>query len=289
MSEEYEQASPEQKLNIATYFMMSSPTGESDEVLADVKKLVGEGKALAPDALNKILADYNCEQMTSATDPDGVPLLVTLHGRVTLDTYVDPNTGRVLRFDNAKRKFTEVTGDKKKIDAGVEKFRTALNAEIQSYVENNYGRNKAVGAVYGTDDGTLTVCLSAKNVNLSNFWTGGWRSQYSINVKSGAQADMKGNIKTNVHYFEDGNVQLHTNIDKTIPVDVKDEASSAKEIVSAINKTEADFQSHLEEMYVNMHRTTFKAMRRFLPISRKPMTWSAAAHNLAAEVSKTEN
>jgi len=288
MSGDYDQASPDQKLNIATYFVMSSPTGEVDEVMADVKKLVSDTKVLSNEATNKILCDYNCEQMTSASDPDGVQLLVSSHGKVTQDTFLDPNTGRVLRFDHQKRKFLETVDSKKKIDAGVEKYRAALLAEIQSYVENNYGRTKAVGTVYGTDSGNLTVCVSAKNVNLGNFWTGGWRSQYTLNVKSGSPTDLKGNIKTNVHYFEDGNVQLHTNIDKNAQIDVKDETQVAKDVVAAINKIESDFQSHLEEMYVNMHKTTFKAMRRFLPISRKPMTWSAAAHNLAAEVSKTE-
>lgn len=33
MAEEYEEASPEQKVNIATYFIMSSPTGEVDDVI----------------------------------------------------------------------------------------------------------------------------------------------------------------------------------------------------------------------------------------------------------------
>lgn len=33
MSDEYAEASPEQKLNIATYFMQSSPVGEIDEVV----------------------------------------------------------------------------------------------------------------------------------------------------------------------------------------------------------------------------------------------------------------
>ena len=34
MSDEYAQATPEQKLNIATYFVMSAPVGEVDEVVA---------------------------------------------------------------------------------------------------------------------------------------------------------------------------------------------------------------------------------------------------------------
>jgi len=130
-------------------------------------------------------------------------------------------------------------------------------------------------------------CISAKNVNLSNFWSGGWRSVYTVNVNKKGQAELKGNVKVNVHYFEDGNVQLHTNIDKTASINVQEEDATAKEIAKAVGKIETDFQANLEEMYVNMHRTTFKSMRRFLPINRQPMTWSVAAHSLASEVSKS--
>jgi len=35
---------------------------------------------------------------------------------------------------------------------------------------------------------------------------------------------------------------------------------------------------------VNMHRNTFKHMRRFLPLNKQKFTWALAAHSLAAEV-----
>lgn len=37
-------------------------------------------------------------------------------------------------------------------------------------------------------------------------------------------------------------------------------------------------------MYVNMHRNTFKNMRRFLPVSKVKFQWNSAAHSLASEV-----
>jgi hypothetical protein len=35
-----------------------------------------------------------------------------------------------------------------------------------------------------------------------------------------------------------------------------------------------------------MNQNTFKAMRRFLPVSRKPMEWNSTAHKLAADLNK---
>ena len=83
---------------------------------------------------------------------------------------------------------------------------------------------------------------------------------------------------------------------------VGDEESTGKEIAKALNRIESDFQvqlliqreccdcsqlfgvtqNNMEEMYVNMHRTTFKAMRRFLPISRQVRSICCFARELSS-------
>jgi len=285
--EEYEQASPEQKLNIATYFIMSSPTGEIDSVLTDVKKLINDEVSLDDAATAKVLRAYNCEQMVAAKDPDGDGnVIVSAHGQVADDQYVDPSTGRVLRFDHKKRAFLEVTEKKQVLGAAVGGYRDAVDKHVKQYVTGAYKGEKCTVGVYGTDKGSLTICLSAANINLGNFWTGGWRATYLLDVSSRGAKQLKGTIKVNVHYFEDGNVQLHSTIEQDAKIDVGGEDDTGKEVAAAINKIETDFQSNLEEMYVNMHRSTFKAMRRFLPINRQPMNWNVAAHQIAQDIKK---
>jgi len=284
-----EQATPQQKLNIATYFLMSSPTGEIEDVVTDVKKLVNDTSVLSEDALVKILANYNTEQLTSAVDPDGKHVLITSYGQVGPDLFLDPSSGRVLRFDHRKRKITEATEQKQVLKDDIAKYRAAIASNLTSYIETNYKEGKVVVAVYGADNGTVTVCVSAKNVHLGNFWTGGWRSVFSLNVGKPGTTEMKGNVKINVHYFEDGNVQLNTHVDKNINVTVtSDEETTGKNVAAGIAQIESDFQTQLEEMYVNMHRTTFKSMRRFLPVNRQPMTWNLAAHSIAGEVTEKD-
>jgi capping protein alpha len=285
-----DEASPESKLNICTYFIMSSPTGECDDVVADVQKLVPEKSIMGDEPLNKILKDYNSEQMVWAADPEdnkAPPILVSAYGMVDATQYLDPNSGRVLKFDHKKRKFTAVSDKRQVLDDGVAAYRAAIAKSLEGYMSGQYKSGKVVSATYGADNGAITVCISAKNVNLSNFWSGGWRSVFTVNVGKKGQTELKGSIKVNVHYFEDGNVQLHGAIDKTAQVNVQGEEETAKEVAKAIGRFETEWQSNLEEMYVNMHRTTFKAMRRFLPITKQPMTWSAAAHSLASEVNKS--
>ncbi len=43
---------------------------------------------------------------------------------------------------------------------------------------------------------------------------------FQLDVSKPGAVDMVGTIKINVHYFEDGNVQLHTEINKTAKVQV---------------------------------------------------------------------
>lgn len=286
--DEYTEATPEQKLNIATYFIMSSPTGEVDEVLADVQKLVASPNVLNTQAISAILKDYNTEHFTAAPAPGDTNrgVLVTKHGLVADNQFLDPETGKVLQFDHIKRVFTGETDKKQVLADAVDRYRKSIGHAVQSYINEGYKSGKVVSSVYGADNGQITICISAKNVNLANYWTGGWRSIYSLNVSKKGNAELKGNIKINVHYFEDGNVQLHTTIDKNASIPVSDEDSTAKSLAKTINEMETDFQNNLEEMYVNMHRNTFKAMRRFLPIHGNKMTWNVHAHSLANEVNK---
>jgi hypothetical protein len=84
--EEYRVASPEQKLNISTYFIMSTPVGEVDEVVADVQKLVKDDRTLNNNALLAILRDYNTEHMTAALDLTNKPVLVSKYGNHYTET-----------------------------------------------------------------------------------------------------------------------------------------------------------------------------------------------------------
>jgi hypothetical protein len=95
-------------------------------------------------------------------------------GQVGNDLYLDPNSGKVLRFDHFKRKFTEETDKKQVLSDRMDDHRNAVQRAVDSYVAEQFKANKCVAAVYGADNGSITICMSAKNVNLGNFWTGSW-------------------------------------------------------------------------------------------------------------------
>jgi capping protein alpha len=268
---------------IANYFIMSSPTGEVDEVVTDVKKLAGDS-ALSSDAVKGMLRDYNIEQMTFGPDPDGNKCLVSAHGKVDDDLFLDPSSGVVMRFNHVTRKFVEVTDKKQVLSGAVAEYRSQIEESLKGYLEKCYKKNKVAACVYGADSGVVTVCISAANVNLGNFWTGGWKSVYQVDTSSEGEKELKGDVSVNVHYFEDGNVQLHTSFPSNDKVKVGDAKSTAAAVVKAIQDGESAFQNNLEEMYVEMHDNTFKSMRRFWPINKQPFNWNSAAHKMTEQL-----
>jgi capping protein alpha len=283
--EVYPEASPQTKINIATYFIMSSPTGEVNDVVKDVISLVSDPSVLTDERINSIMQEYNTQQMVAAVTPSGNEALVTVYGQVDNSSYLDPATGKVLKFDHRTQKFVSETDQKQVLPPEVAAARSAIEKSIQGYVDSSYRDKKAVIGVYGNDDGKITICISAKNVRLSSYWTGGIRCCYQVDVSKSGLTDLTASIKMNVHYFEDGNVQLHTDLNKTAKIAISDPNSTAKAIAAAVDKLESEFHANLEELYVNMHSNTFKAMRRFLPISGVPMNWNTSVHSLASEVS----
>ena len=97
--EEYEEISAEEKLRIATHFLLSAPSGEIQELLGDVRKVVG-ADVLSEAALGNVFRTYNIENHTLAEVEAGKFMLVSKHGEVDGTHYVDPRAGKVYGFNH---------------------------------------------------------------------------------------------------------------------------------------------------------------------------------------------
>jgi capping protein alpha len=145
---------------------------------------------------------------------------------------------------------------------------------MQTYIDNQYVSGlkdkvpRATTAVYGGEDGGLTIVISAINVSLRNFWSGSWQSSWNVSFDDG-KCIVSGDCKTWCHYFENGNVQMQQS--KVFDAEVCTEAGAVEEIavnvVKHIAACEGSMQQQMEMMYSNMSDETFKDMRRVLPVS----------------------
>lgn len=133
----------------------------------------------------------------------------------------------------------------------------------------------------------LTVHIVGNKYNLRNFWSGRWRSTYTIDPKS--FAIVQAAIYVDSHYFENGNVQLHAENHDVPSVDTPgtEPASVAEALVAVIEKHEQAYQSTLFTATDSLREQAFKALRRTLPITRQKIDWDkAVSYKLGAELAQ---
>lgn len=106
--------------------------------------------------------------------------------------------------------------------------------------------------------------------------SGRWRSEYIVDLDS---RTLDGKILLNVHYYEQGNVQLSTThtisleLPSTISSSSGTPSASASKILALIEAEENKYQTSLNVAYQQMGDKTFKGLRRALPMTRAKLDW----------------
>ena len=90
-------------------------------------------------------------------------------------------------------------------------------------------------------------------------------------------------MQLNVHFFEQGNVQLATTHTPSISLGSAasgnaSPAEIARSALKAIGKVEEEYQLELNEAYREMAEKTFRSLRRALPITKQKMDWGKVAN-----------
>jgi len=269
-----------------TNFLLNAPPGEFHDVVTDVRNLLGDDTVLnevAPYAFK----EYNTEQLL-IVNVDGQKTIISKHGEVSASEYVAPRLGLVVSFDHFKQEVTSSRPIEGELDGEAEQWRAALSSKVEVYVSEHYDLGSF--EVFSANNGgtiTLTLAISAAYFNPTSFYNGRWRSIWTVEFQPGKTAQISGHIRLNVHYYEDGNVQLNTNTTKKKTVPATNAARLAEEAAKAVKELEQDFQQQLELSYDAMNETTFKALRRALPMTRQKVQWAKIGqYKLGQEISK---
>jgi len=271
---------------IVSSFLLNAPPGEFHEVVTDVRGLL-QNDAILNELAPTTFKEYNTEQMlVLPVQGCAHKVLITKFGEVSGEEYLDPQGRQIVSFDHFKQ---EITGTRPADsgDAEIEPWRSAVEKKVLEYVGNFY--DFGTGATYASKDSkgnvVVTVAISSALFNGTNFYNGRWRSVWSATFVPGKQAALAGNVRINVHYYEDGNVQLNTNCNRKDNVQALKPESLAEAFVKAIQQHESELQGQLESNYDKMGSSTFKALRRALPITATKIAWpKITSYKIGADI-----
>jgi len=259
--------SDEEIIEIANNFLLNSPPGEFMEVVTDVRALLPK-ESLINESAPRTFREYNTEQMVQTESPGHQhKVLITKYGEVSDGEYLDPRGNQVIVYDHIKQEVTGKRAISDELDSSVENLRRAFEKAAFEYIEQHYPHGATT--VYGKD-GQVIICISSARFNPHNFWNGRWRSVWTF-----SNGELTGHYKIVVHYYEDGNVQLNT--DHTVKIPVAESGNPdaiAAAALKAIAKAEQGYQQALDTSYQTMGDTTYKALRRALPITKTKIDWN---------------
>ncbi|TKR71780.1 hypothetical protein L596_019322 [Steinernema carpocapsae] len=267
--------SDNERATIASNFLLQAPPGEFNDVFNDVRSLLGNDELLKNGCGAAIAKHYKDNFAPVQIEGAEELTLITPFNELPDGRFIDPKSAKIFKYDYLKKEVSNVQnanpGD---IDQNLEAWRKILQAEADNYSEQHFLKS-GVATVF-TSNGVATLCIESHQFQPKNFWNGLWRSQWTlpaIDGKSGTQ-EFHGIVKTQVHYYEEGNVQLISNKEMTIKVNVSsDVEKTAKDIFAAITEQESIYQTAVQENYVNLSDQTFKSLRRQLPVTRTKLDW----------------
>ncbi|ORX91851.1 F-actin capping protein, alpha subunit [Basidiobolus meristosporus CBS 931.73] len=256
----------EQKIKIASGFLLASPPGEVNDVFNDIRSLIDDDEVLVEGIIDT-LREYNTEQFVTVALPEQEQeVVVCKAGEVDEVHYLDPRSKQVFKFDHLRQTVADL--EEHTPDEEMEPFRAALEEAVDAYCADHYPNGTA--SVF-TSGRVLTIVVVDNKYNQANFWNGRWRSLWTLDLDSN---ELKGSLKVQVHYFEDGNVQLNSSKDVTIEINAgSNPGLIANLAIKKITKAESEFQEGMNNGYNQLSDSTFKGLRRTLPVTRSKIDW----------------
>ncbi|KAK0464634.1 F-actin-capping protein subunit alpha [Desarmillaria tabescens] len=282
-----------ERIDAACSFLLQSPPGEINDVLNDVRNIISDDDTLQEGVL-PALREYNLAQFMTVDVPGtDHQSIVSEAARVPSsengkERFLDPRSQTTFEFDHLILEASESQPVEPNEDS--EPFRSALEKATLQYLSAHF--LDGVSSVFSRTESPnqFVIQIVANKYNPSNYWSGRWRSEYIVDLN---EHKVDGKVLVNVHYYEQGNVQLATThtVSITLPsaIVTSSPGTSTTKILALIESEEGKFQSILNDTYQDMGEKTFKGLRRALPLTRQKLDWDKVlGYKLGAEISSSK-
>ncbi|KAF7308693.1 Capping protein [Mycena chlorophos] len=283
-----------ERIEAASTFLLQSPPGEINDVLNDVRNIISDDDSLHAGVL-PALKEYNLTQFMTADVPNADhQSIVSDAARVdstdeAQERFVDPRSKTTFLFDHLTLEASDPQPYEPEAES--ETFRAALEKSALSYLHAHF--HDGVASIFSAKESSkfFTIQVVANKYNPANYWSGRWRSEYRVDLNDNT---LRGKILVNVHYYEQGNVQLSTthDVSLSLPAAITTAAppQAATKILALIEDEEGRYQMSLNDTYQEMGEKTFKSLRRALPLTRQKIDWDrVTGYKLGAELASSKN
>ncbi|EGN98413.1 hypothetical protein SERLA73DRAFT_183411 [Serpula lacrymans var. lacrymans S7.3] len=283
---------PVDRIQTASSFLLQSPPGEINDVLNDVRNIISDDDSLHEGVL-PALKEYNIAQFITVEVPGTQHQTVVSEaarlavGEDEEERFLDPRSKTSFRFDHLSLEASDPQSVEP--DADAEPLREALEKSTLAYLSAHF--HDGVAAVFSAPEtNRFIIQIVANKYNPSNFWAGRWRSEYTVDL---SEHKVEGKVLVNIHYYEQGNVQLATHHDHSISLPqaivTSSPAQSASKILALIEAEESNYQTAINDTYHEMGEKTFKGLRRALPMTRSKLDWDRVlGYKLGAELTASK-
>lgn len=238
----------------------SSPPGELCEVVDGLNSVIPEG--ISSSVITRALENYidkNCGIFSSSYIASG-------YNKSPHSTkYADFIGKKLFNIDLQRQAAIDLEDFTPDVD--YPEYYYELVSKLKEYGVKQYPSGFAFTVIPSTDD--VKIIVIGQRLNKKNFYTGQWKSVYSLKENV-----LKGSIKIDIHYFEEGNVRLtyEDNVTNDVSMD-------ARSILNAINTTENNIAVKIVENFNDLNQRSFKNLRRLLPVTRSKINWGKAIGN----------
>ncbi|XP_072328263.1 F-actin-capping protein subunit alpha-2-like [Scyliorhinus torazame] len=263
--------SRERKINILSSILSQAPPGEFSEVVNDMRALLNDDELICEN-IERITAKYNLEQFIPiAVTEHTKKVLITEHGDLGNGYFLDPVQNVSFKFDHLNKNVSEI--QPYALETSLESWRRAVESALTSYVKKHYpdGNCSVYGKTYGNQK-VITACIESHKYQRNEFWNGFWKSEWKL-VLCPLNAEVLGTIKVQAHYFEEGSINLTSNVDVKQNLSLKDECEGAAEFVKMVENADTEFQLGLMDNYQKLD-SLLKGLRRQLPFTHTTIDWN---------------
>ena len=264
--------SDSEKAKVAADLIQQTPPGGFNDVFNDVRTLLNNDELLK-DSVSGAFSQYNKDQLTPVKiEGSEFPGLITQHNDLGGGRFADARSKQSFKYDHLRAEALEF--ESWEPETSLESLRSAIEAAVTEYCQQHYKSGVASTFSKKPEAGdTIVCCIENHQFQPKNMWNGRWRSEWSIVVSRG-QAEVTGDLKVHVHYYESGNVQLVSSKEVKKSITMGNDSEVAKNLVKMMEDEETEYQTGISENYQTMSDTLVKALRRQLPVTRTKIDWS---------------